>query len=339
MKNRFVIIIIVILVLSIKVMVLGYFFYIRALDSTIKTDSSLVIEIPKGTGLTRAIELFNKQGELMPPQVFQIYIRLYAKTSEKHLMAGSFKFDAGMTNRQVVEGLFSTKYFNTIKVSFPEGMILERYAKIIQEQLNMDSAHFMLLAKSDSLLRARNIKSNSLEGWLLPDTYTFFKDITIYNVIDALLDAQNKKWNETWNAKAEENNLSRLEVLTLASIVEAESPVVDERPIVAGLYLNRLRKGMLLQADPTVQYALRQWRRLLYKDLEFNHPYNTYIYSGLPPGPINSPGVTAIDAVLNPEQHNYLFMVAKGDGSGEHNFAVTYQQHLRYVAEFRRNVR
>lgn len=132
--------------------------------------------------------------------------------------------------------------------------------------------------------------------------------------------------------------MSRHQVVTLASIVEAETPVLEERPRVAGVYINRLEKGMLLQADPTVQYALNKFSRLTYSDLNYDSPYNTYRYAGLPPSPINSPSKSSIDAVLNYEKHNFIYFVAKGDGSGLHNFARTYEEHLKNVSLYRKNI-
>jgi len=143
-------------------------------------------------------------------------------------------------------------------------------------------------------------------------------------------------WTTENEEKLKNSGLSKLELLTIASIVQAETPLESELETVAGLYLNRVKIGMMLQADPTVQFALGDKKRLLYKDLEYDSPYNTYKYAGIPPGPINNPGKAAILATLNPEKHNYLYMVAFGDGSGSHYFAKTVREHNNNVIKYKK---
>jgi UPF0755 protein len=171
----------------------------------------------------------------------------------------------------------------------------------------------------------------------IPDTYEFYWTTTAEEFANRMKLEYDKFWNTERRKKAEEIKLSPAEVTTLASIVQAETAKNEEQKRIAGLYMNRLKRGQLLQADPTVKYAVGDFslKRILNAHLEIDSPYNTYKYAGLPPGPINFPETTAIDAVLNYEKHNYLYMCAKEDFSGYHNFAVTFDEHSRNAAKYR----
>ncbi len=168
----------------------------------------------------------------------------------------------------------------------------------------------------------------------MPDTYNFFWKQRPADVLNRLLDAQERVWREV--SATSDAKINRHEILTMASIVEAETPLTDEKKSVAGLYFNRLEKGMKLEADPTVQFALGSQKKLTYKDLEVDNSYNTYRNAGLPPGPINSPGKAAIEAAISPEKNDYLFFVAAGDGSGGHIFSKNFAEHKKAVALYRK---
>ncbi|MDR1090350.1 MAG: endolytic transglycosylase MltG [Prevotella sp.] len=171
----------------------------------------------------------------------------------------------------------------------------------------------------------------------IPNTYEIYWDIDTDDFLQRMKKEYSRFWDEKRTAKALEAGLSPMEVSTLASIVEEECTFSDEYPVVAGLYLNRLRTGQPLQADPTVKFAVGDFslRRILNKHLEINSPYNTYRHTGLPPGPIRIPSIKAIDAVLNHDKNDYLYMCAKEDFSGKHNFANTYDKHQVYAAKYR----
>jgi UPF0755 protein len=250
---------------------------------------------------------------------------------------GIYKFTADNTNIDIIKAVFSGKQRYVVKILYPEGIRLTDFASITAKYLDIDSADFVNFCNSPEVLKKYGIKANSAEGYLFPDTYNFYFNATVEQVCDKLLKQHNKVWNEIEKKYKTGPKLSKHEIMTLASIIEAETPVVSERPIVAGLYLNRLRIGMKLDADPTVQYALKGKKKLSYKDLKVPSPYNTYLHKGLPPGPICSPGRTAIEAVFNPVKSNYLYFVAKGDGSGEHYFTNSYNQHLTNRRQYKRN--
>ncbi|MES2766380.1 MAG: endolytic transglycosylase MltG [Bacteroidota bacterium] len=295
------------------------------------------VRIPYNSTLNGAVNILKEKGMLGSPFLFKWTARAYSELNGVKVHAGAYKFSHKQTHFELIKSLFSGKQAFTARVTFPEGISLKEFASLVQKRVETDSAEFMRYATSDSLCRAHGIPAKNVEGYLMPDTYEFFWKEPAKNIVNKLLAAQNALWEKSFKAEAAEKNLSRHRVLTLAAIVESETPVAAESPRVAGVYQNRLLKGMKLDADPTVQYALGGVkRRLLYKDLEVDSPYNTYRFTGLPPGPINSPGAKAIAAALNPEKHRYIYFVAKPDGSGEHIFSENFAQHNKAVAEYRK---
>lgn len=298
--------------------------------------ADLKVRIPTNKSISAIVKILNTQGMLKPNWFFELTAKSYAFTTKKTIQAGYHKFNEKMTNYEILKALFSGDNMSYRKVTFPEGLSLKRYAEILNKELGLNKAQFLKLCAADSLLKKYGIRDDSFEGYFMPATYNFFKDIEPEEVIKTLVENANDIWNERFAGKAKQVGKSRREVLTMASIVEGEAPVEAERPKVAGVYYNRLRKGMLLQADPTVQYAVGGKKRLLYVDLEVDSPYNTYKYKGLPPGPINSPSTSSIEAALAPAKHDYIYFVAVGDGSGLHNFARNFQEHQVFIAKYKK---
>lgn len=328
------------IIIIIVLIIFGSSYYIKSnLNKKVNYNNELIVKIPKNTSITEAVKIINGKGSLKPLWLFKISAKIYAKLNNAHIYSGYYRFPAEITQYQLLEKLFDIKSLYRENVTFPEGISYLKFADILADKIKIDKKEFLRLCRSDSLLSARNIPAHNVEGYFLPNTYTFFMKIPAKEAIDELLDYQEQIWNKKFAEKVKNSKYSKHEIITLASIVDAETAVPEEKPIVSGLYRNRLAKGMLLQADPTVQFAIGKKRRVLYKDLEINNPYNTYVYPGLPPGPINCPGLASIDAAVNPQEHDYYYMVAVGDGSGKHNFAKTHRQHINYVNEFRRNAR
>ena len=209
-------------------------------------------------------------------------------------------------------------------------------AQLISHKLEFDSVDFMKALNNDTLLASFClIKENALTLFI-PNTYEVYWNMSAEKFIERMLKEHKSFWNEKRLKQAEAIGLTPTEVATLASIVEEETAVNAEKPMVAGLYINRLKRGMLLQADPTVKFSLQDFglRRILYKHLEVNSPYNTYKYAGLPPGPIRIPSIQGLESVLNHAHHNYLYMCAKEDFSGTHNFAITSAQHAANARKY-----
>lgn len=297
---------------------------------------TVTVFVQKHSSVNSIVERFNQNNLLEPHWLFSTYIKIRMKLGHKSIFAGNYDIMPSNTNEDIIAKLFTGGYAKTISITIPEGLTNEEIADIFANKLHLNPQNFLALTKSDSLLNAWDIKSSSAIGYLLPETYDFYGDETEQMVIDKLLKYETNFWTEDNINKLQKMNLSKNELLTLASIVQAETPLKSELPKVAGLYLNRLKIGMLLQADPTVQFALGMKKRLLKGDLLIDNPYNTYKYVGLPPGPINNPGKDALNACLNPQKHDYLYMVAVGDSTGAHNFAVNIAGHERNVTKYKK---
>jgi UPF0755 protein len=220
-------------------------------------------------------------------------------------------------------------------VTVLSGTDKDRLALRLSNQLRADSASIReVFRDSSDLALELGLTGEELFSRMLPNTYQIFWTSNPENVVRRILNEFDRNITARYQNEINESGYTIGEIVTLASIVEWEARVADEKPIIAGLYLNRLNRNMHLQADPTVLYAIGERRRVLFEDYQYDHPYNTYIYSGLPPGPITNPDEASIRAVLYPEEHDYLFMVATPDGS--HRFSRTFDEHRQASAEWRR---
>ncbi|MBR3454333.1 MAG: endolytic transglycosylase MltG [Bacteroidaceae bacterium] len=224
-----------------------------------------------------------------------------------------------------------------VKVVVPSVRTMPDLAGRVAKQLMIDSTELVRLLTSDSVMASLGYDQQTFPGMMIPNTYEMYWDVSADNFLLRMKKENDNFWNKERQTKAQALGLNANQVATLASIVDSESAYNPEKPRIAGLYINRIKKGMLLQSDPTVIYAIGDFtiRRVLNRHLEVDSPYNTYKYKGLPPGPIRIPSIAGLDAVLNHENNNYLYMCAKEDFSGSHNFAVTYAEHQanarRYV--------
>ena len=216
-----------------------------------------------------------------------------------------------------------------VKVTVPATRTIEQLVGTVCKQLMMDSLELIEFTNSKPYYSRIGYSEETLPSLFLPNTYEVYWDITPERCMIRMMKERRSFWNDDRKAKAAAIGLTTEEVATLASIVDEETNSNAEKPIVAGLYINRLKRGMLLQADPTVKYALGDFtrKRILKADLETDSPYNTYKYKGLPPGPIRIATIQGIESVLNHAKHNYIYMCAKEDFSGTHNFATTLSQH------------
>ena len=250
-----------------------------------------------------------------------------------NIKAGHFIIKKGSNNNDIVNAIRSGNI--PIKISFNNQERLEDLAGRIAQQLEADSTSLMTAFKDTQFLETNGFTEETALSMYLPNTYEFYWNTDAVGYRDKMLTEYKRFWTEDRLAKAEKQNLTPAEVYTLASIVQKETAKNDERPRVAGVYLNRLHNNWTLDADPTVIYAVKKEsndfdrviKRVLYKDLETDSPYNTYKYAGLPPGPIFMPDLSAINAVLNPESHEYYFFVANVSKPGYHLFAKTIGQH------------
>ncbi|TXE07646.1 endolytic transglycosylase MltG [Gelidibacter salicanalis] len=250
-----------------------------------------------------------------------------------NIKAGKFAIKKGMNNNDIVNSIRSNNI--PVKLSFNNQESLERLAGRISTQIEADSLELYTVMSSPEFLKANDFSEQTALGMYIPNSYEFFWNTSAEQFRERMLKEYHRFWNETRMAKAKTIGLTPEKVMTMASIVQKETAKVDERKRVAGVYMNRLKIGMPLQADPTVIYAIKHTsgdfdqviKRVLYKDLVLDSPYNTYKYAGLPPGLITMPDITSIDAVLNFEKHDYLYFVADVTNFGYHKFAKTLAQH------------
>jgi UPF0755 protein len=262
------------------------------------------------------------------------------KQYSNNIKGGKYRIKQDMNNNEIVNALRSANI--PVKVSFNNQETLADLAGRIAAQIEADSMSLLNAFKDPAFLKENGFTADTGLGLYIPNSYEFFWNSSALTFRNRMLKEYKRFWNEDRLQKANKEGLTTTEVIILASIVHKESAKVEERPRVAGVYLNRLRKNMLLQADPTVIYALKRElnnydtiiKRVLYKDLTLDSPYNTYKYAGLPPGPITMPDISAIDAVLNAEQHNYFYFVANVENFGYHKFAKTLEQHNRNKTQY-----
>jgi len=241
---------------------------------------------------------------------------------------GRYKLTPGMNNRTLIN-MLGGGFQEPVKLRCENVRLKENLAAVLANQLEPDSIAFINVLNNDSLAVSYGFDTENFFSMFIPNTYEFYWNTSTDAFAKRMHEEYQKFWNDERKEKAANLNLTPQQVSVLASIVKGEALHTDEMPAIAGLYLNRLQKGMLLQADPTVIFANNDFtiRRVLYRHLRTDSPYNTYLYRGLPPGPIMMPSISSIDAVLNYKKHNYLYMCAKDDFSGYHNFAVTQAEH------------
>ncbi len=320
------------LLLLIVVAIGGYFAYVTWLRSA--SGDEVIVKIPEGAPFDQVLDSLEVRGVLSSRGAFKLLASLTG--DDARIKPGLYKFRRGLSNARLLNALVTGESTVRIRLTFPEGITIRRVASIAQREAEIDSAELVRLANDRTFLRTIGINAVSAEGYLMPDTYFVpwgEKPATLLKRMTTLF---KRFYDDAKKSAAQRQGLSPYEAVILASIVEGEARVEQERRVIAGLYLNRLRKGIRLQADPTIQYVLKDGpRRLLYSDLRMDSPYNTYMVTGLPPTPINNPGKASIEAVLDPAQHDYIFMVAKADGSGEHTFSRNEREHAAAVRLYR----
>lgn len=299
-------------------------------------ETALVI-IPRGASFDAILDSLEKADLVSDRASFRILIT--ATGADDDIKSGTYKFQRGISQAKLLNALREGHSTVRVKVTFPEGVTIRRIASIASEKAGIDSAGFVRLANDRKFLESIGLNAATAEGYLMPDTYFVYWGESPESLLKRMSGLFLQYYNSERKGKAKNLDLTPYEAVILASLVEGEARVDKDRPIVARLYLNRLERGMKLDADPTIQYVIPGGpRRLLYEDLKYESPYNTYKYKGLPPTPINNPGRASIEAALNPDSNDYLYMVAKGDGSGEHTFSRTKAEHDRAVREYRRRV-
>ena len=296
------------------------------------TGAPIRVIIPKGASFRAAADSMHKAGLVGSPFFFKLYAR--AKQTDRNIKPGTYLIKRGTPWSEILSALHGGRgLVNTITV--PEGFTIAQITPLLAQALSVPVDSVATAVRDTAMLRQLNAPGPTLEGYLFPDTYAFPDGTKPRVAVLEMVQRFEREWKPGWASRLDSLSLTRHQAVTLASIVEREARVASERPVIAAVYLNRLRKKMLLQADPTVQYARgKHTPRLLHKDLEIDSPYNTYKYPGLPPGPIASPGGASLAAALHPANVSFLYFVAAPDG--HHEFRNTLAEHEVVVRQLRR---
>ena len=327
---------IIVAVLAVAVSIGGYYVYTRLLKPNVLVEGkSNYLLIPTGSTFDDVVTLLDKQKMLVNEKSFAWTARQMKYV--ENVKPGRYLIKPKMSNKDLVSLLRSGKQA-PVKVIFNNIRKKDELAERIGEQLEAKPYALLNLMNDEDYTRKLGFTPESVLSMFLPNTYEFYWNTSA----DQFLQRMKKEYNKFWTAarlqKAREIGFKPIEVSTLASIVQQETNVEDEKNLVAGVYINRIKKGMKLEADPTLVFALGDFtvKRVLNVYKEIDSPYNTYKYAGLPPGPICLPTQSSLNAVLNYSHHRYLYFCAKEDFSGRHAFAATYQQHLVNAIRFRK---
>ena len=293
-----------------------------------------VVVLDRGLGVRAIAGRLKEAKVISSPGQFLFLSKLLGV--EDQLQAGKYSFAPGTRPLDVLSRL--TRGQATAQmVTIPEGLTIRQIARLLQTESGMDAERFIGLANDPHVCREHGVEASSLEGYLFPDTYGLYWGIPAREMIALLVSRFQHAWDDSMVRRAGGLGMSLHRVITLASMIEEEVMANEERPVISAVYHNRLKKRMLLQCDPTVLYALGgKATPLTRRDLKVDSPYNTYRHRGLPPGPISSPGKSSIMAALYPAKVDYLYFVARGDGS--HHFSRTHREHVNAKNRIKKNL-
>jgi UPF0755 protein len=299
--------------------------------------TDVYVYLPTNANMETLLAAIEKPNAIVDFASFEKMAR--SKELDKKYKPGKYKLKSGMTNNDLLN-LFKSGRREDVKVTFHYARTLSMLAGKLNGKLEVDSAGLVTFWNDHSKMKELyKVEPAQIPMIFLPNTYNFYWNTNAKEFTDKIFKEYERFWNDDRKAKATKLGLTPAEVVTLASIVQSEqTKIKDEWPVIAKLYLNRLKTGMMLQADPTVIYAIGDFTitRVLDRHLTFESPYNTYLHTGLPPGPIMITEGECIDAVLNPDSNDYIYMCAKEDFSGRHNFTSSYSEHERNAAKYRR---
>lgn len=285
--------------------------------------AAMRVIVPRGASFSSATDSLSNAGLISAPVFFKAYARI--KGYDRNIKPGTYLLKRGTPWTEILNALNGgLGLVNTVTI--PEGFSLLQIVPLLTTRLHVPADSVQAAMRDTALLARLDIPASTLEGYVFPDTYAFPDGTTARQAVAEMIKRFEREWKPEWGSRLAQLKLNRHDVVTLASIIEEEARKPEERPVISAVYHNRLRDGMLLQADPTVQFALgKHTARVLYKDLEIDSPYNTYKYPGLPPGPIASPGGPSLVAALFPAAVPYLYFVAHPDG--HHEFTRTFTEH------------
>lgn len=317
--------------LGLGAVLFGYVDLMRYATSPVNrnTDEKIVI-VTRGQSLKQTADILHTRGLITEPFKFRLLARL--KGADKRIQVGEYLIASDLPPGGILDMMVSGKV-RLYRFTVPEGSNLNQIADIVDSAGLASRQAFLQAAYDAERVAKSGITAESFEGYLFPDTYFFPKDAGVGQIIAAMVARLRAEISDAWMKRASELGLSLHEVLTLASIIEKETGAPSERPLIASVFHNRLKKGMRLETDPTVIYGIKEFDgNLTRKHLEASTPYNTYRIKGLPPGPIASPGRASIVAALYPAESKYLFFVSKKDGT--HQFSTNLVDHNRAIRKY-----
>jgi len=347
--RRIVLIIVLILVIGGGIAGISIYNYVEKALQPVNPESedTVDVEIPIGSNLDTIARVLEENGIIHDDRIFKYYVKF---NNETNFQAGSYSLTQSMTLDEIIQSLKTGKVYRepVFKMTVPEGLTLDQIANVIDKNTAYSAEEFMQLVTDEAYidelmlkfpdLLTEEIKGEQirydLEGYLFPATYAFYEEKpSLKSIVEEMLTATANNVSPYADILAEQEKSVHW-LLTFASLLEEEATQTTDRQTIASVFYNRLDEGMPLQTDPTVLYALGEHKdRVLYEDLEVDHPYNTYVINGLPPGPIANAGKSSIEAALDPTDTNYLFFLA--DHEGNNHFAETYEEHLQNIATHR----
>jgi UPF0755 protein len=304
----------------------------------IKTEkANRVIYIPTGSSYTQVLDTLKSNLTIKSIKIFDWLA--VKKNYPAYIKPGKYVIDDDLSYNSLINILRAGRQV-PVRITFNNVRNLNQLAGKIGRQLEADSTEIINFLSDDSNYSSDGFSKENIIALFIPDTYEFFWNTDSKGIYKRMLKEYRIFWNDARLAKAREEGINEKEVAILASIIDDEVVKADEKPRIAGVYLNRLRRGIPLQACPTIKFALNDFTitRVLFKHLTTDSPYNTYKHRGFPPGPIGCPTIDGIDAVLNAEKHDYLYFAAKADFSGYHNFSRTLSEHNRYASIYQREL-
>jgi len=309
----------------------GYHRYLAIFGDNVK--KSGILYIHTGSGFNQVFDSLKSAHFLNDMKTFRWVAE--RKNYVNRILPGAYFVKNGWNNNQLIDLLRSGKQ-TSVKVTFNNIRFREELAARLSRYLESDSVTFFNVLNDNRIAASFGLTCESLPIIIIPNSYEIYWNTSPKEFLARMKFEYDHFWNTSRKKKAADLGLSPLQIVTIASIVQEESNKNEEKPRIAGVYVNRIKRGWLLQADPTIKFALGnfQIKRILTKYLSVDSPYNTYKYAGLPPGPINFPDIASVDAVLNAEHHNYLYFCAKEDFSGYHNFAQSLAEHNRNAAKY-----
>lgn len=320
-------------VLAALIVALGICGY-SILSNGFAIDKDVSIHIDESRNYDRLLADLQGKAKMKSQRSFELLASVLGYKND--MKTGNYVIKPDMSILDLVK-LLKSGAQTPVRITFNNIRTKGDLCKRLTDQLMIKEDSLKSILNDESFCESLGFTSQTIVAMFIPNTYEFYWDVSLDKFLDKMYKEYAKFWNDGRKAKAEAIGLTPIEVSVLASIVEEECTYSDEYPIVAGLYINRLKKGQKLQADPTVKFAVGDFslRRILHAHLEIESPYNTYRHEGLPPGPIRVPSIKGIDGVLNYAKHDYLYMCAKEDFSGYHNFAKTWAEHSANAAKYR----